>query len=41
MNTARHPLFDATSAVAGRQPFLRSNRNLDGIDAMPTAGAGN
>ena len=32
--------FNATPALAGRQLFLRSNRNLYCIDAMQTAGAG-
>ena len=33
--------FNATPALAGRQLFLRSNRNLYCTDAMQTAGAGN
>ena len=33
--------FNATPALAGRQLFLRSNRNLYCIEAMQTAGAAN
>jgi len=32
--------FNATPAIAGRQLFLRSNRNLYCIEAMQSAGAG-
>ena len=32
--------FNATPALAGRQLFLRSNRNLYCLDSMQTAGAG-
>jgi hypothetical protein len=33
--------FNATPAIAGRQLFLRSNRNLYCIESMQAAGAGN
>jgi outer membrane protein assembly factor BamB len=33
--------FNATPALADRQLFLRSNRNLYCIEGMQTAGAGN
>ena len=33
--------FNATPAIAGRQLFLRSNRNLYCIEAMQSVGAGN
>ena len=32
--------FNATPAIAGRQLFLRSNRNLYCIESVQTAGAG-
>ena len=32
--------FNATPVLAGRQLFLRSNRTLDCVGSMQTAGAG-